>query len=43
MSLGEVDGAPDETWQIIGGALQKGRRGLTGGSSLAKCSKTQRS
>lgn len=31
-----VPGAPAETWSAIHGALQKGRRGLQGGSSLAR-------
>jgi hypothetical protein len=31
-----VLGAPGETWAIVAGALFKGRRGLPGGSSLAK-------
>jgi len=33
---GDVLGAPGETWAIVAGALFKGRRGLPGGSSLAK-------
>ncbi|MBO0697765.1 MAG: hypothetical protein J2P46_05190 [Zavarzinella sp.] len=31
-----IRGAPAETWSAIHGALQKGRRGLPGGSSLAR-------
>ena len=33
---GPVDGVPGETWCIIDGALERGRRGLPAGSSLAQ-------
>jgi hypothetical protein len=33
-TFGPVRGVPGETWEAIDGALQKGCRGLTGGSSL---------
>jgi superfamily II DNA or RNA helicase len=39
---GEVLGAPGEMWATIDGALSKGRRGLPGGSSLARLLAEQR-
>ena len=33
---GPVGGADDETWSAIDAALRRGRRGLPGGSSLAR-------
>ncbi|MDF1853534.1 MAG: DEAD/DEAH box helicase family protein [Verrucomicrobiales bacterium] len=33
---GEIPESPGDTWAIIDGALQKGRRGISGGSSLAQ-------
>jgi hypothetical protein len=33
---GPIDEAPEETWEGIDAALRKGRRGLPGGSSLAR-------
>src|SRR5947209_19437316 len=33
---GPVGGADDETWSAIDAALKRGRRGLPGGSSLAR-------
>jgi hypothetical protein len=35
-SDGAVVEAPDESWRAIDGALREGRRGLTGGASLAR-------
>jgi hypothetical protein len=39
---GEIPNKKGETWQKIEGALSKGRRGLPGGSSLAKLLKERR-
>jgi hypothetical protein len=36
LTLGPVTGAPGETWQAIDSALRQGKRGLEGGSSLAR-------
>ena len=33
---GPIDAAPGETWLAVDSALRKGRRGLVGGSSLAR-------
>lgn len=34
---GPIPGAPEETWKGVHKALQRGTRGLPGGSSLARC------
>ena len=36
MLSGPVLAAPGETWRLLDGYLRAGRRGLPGGSSLAK-------
>lgn len=33
---GAIEGAPGETWTAVGAALERGTRGLPGGSSLAR-------
>jgi|GEM_PF-383513 len=40
---GPVHAAKGETWSIIGGSLEKGRRGLLGGSSLTRLLSEHRS
>lgn len=39
---GPIDGAPGETWLAVDSALMAGRRGFTGGSSLAQLLREQR-
>jgi hypothetical protein len=39
---GRIDGPPDETWSGVDAALQRGHRGLSGGSSLARLLVEQR-